>query len=70
MTAFFIISILAVILFTAMSAGWLAKDLGRNPRLWFGVSLLIPVVPCLILLCIPEKEPALQEKDDLYDYLY
>lgn len=59
-------------LFSALSAKWLAQDLGKNCRFWFWLSLLVPVVPCIILLCIPEgeKPPRPVDNDELYDYLY
>jgi len=33
----------------------MAKRLGRNPKIWFVIGLLLPVIATFILLFLPDK---------------
>jgi len=39
----------------AILTGLLAKRLRRNRWPWFFIGLVLPLVGCIILLCLPEK---------------
>jgi len=56
MSTFIIAGIVFFILFFALLSGWLAKRIGKDYRLWFWMSLLLPVVALCILLCLPEEK--------------
>lgn len=53
-------------------AGCMARSFGRSYRFWFWISFLLPVVSCIILLCLPNKKKSLTavENDELYDHLF
>ncbi len=33
----------------------LAKRMGRSPKIWFVIGLLLPVIATIILFCLPDK---------------
>lgn len=68
----FMISLFTFILLFALVAGLVATKIGRSFRFWFWVSVPIPFIPLLVLLCLPENEEKaiVVPNDDLYDRLY
>lgn len=49
-----------------------AKILGRSFRSWFWISLAIPFVSFIVVLCLPSKKKKLVpvENDELFNYLF
>lgn len=68
----FLVSLFIFIVLFALTAGWVASNIGKSFRFWFGISFMIPFFPLLVLLCFREKEESFiaAPKDDCYDHLY
>lgn len=43
----------------------MAKRLGRDPRAWFFMGLLLPVISSFILFLLPDKSEAQGHQNDL-----
>ena len=72
MSTFIVVIIVVLILFFAFLSGWLAERIGRDNRIWFWISLPLPVVSLCILLCLPEKQGKLIVMDnaDQFGHLF
>ncbi len=67
------ITILVLVLMVApLVTGYLASRTGRNFWTWFGISFLLPVVACLVLLLLPvkKKDPPPVENEELFNHLF
>jgi hypothetical protein len=56
MVEFFLILMLPVLLLPQLSAGYLARQMGRSYWLWFGISFLLPIFSLAILLMLKDKQ--------------
>lgn len=63
--------LLAVLLVQATTI-FMAKLLGRNVRVWFWISLLLPVISWIIIACLPVQKKQLLpvENEDLFNHLF
>lgn len=50
-----VLPLLLFILIVQVITIYMAKLLGRNTRLWFWASLLLPIISWIILICLPVK---------------
>jgi len=69
MGVLYIISLVSLAVLSAVTARWLAKLFGKNPRFWFWISIPLPVFALCILLCLPEltvEDEELSEKEIIY----
>ena len=69
METFYIISVVSLSVLSAVTASWLAKLFGKNPRFWFWISIPLPVLALCVLLCLPEltaEDEELSEKEIIY----
>ncbi|MFT3912123.1 MAG: hypothetical protein QM737_22040 [Ferruginibacter sp.] len=50
----------------------IAKILGRSFRSWFWISLALPFISCIIVLCLPSKKKRVVpvENEELFNYLF
>lgn len=65
----YIISLVCLAVLSAFTARWLAKLFGKNPGLWFWISIPLPVIALCILLCLPQlgvEDEEVVEKEIIY----
>jgi hypothetical protein len=55
-TTIILIAFIFLSILIAMATGWVASKIGRSFRLWFFLSMLLPVLVLCILICLPERK--------------
>jgi hypothetical protein len=55
------IPILLVVFMFPIIAGCMAKSFGRGFWPWFLISIPLPLIPCFVLLCLPDKSKKASE---------
>jgi hypothetical protein len=55
-TIIILIAFIFLSILIATATGWVAGKIGRSFRLWFFLSILMPMIALCVLICLPERK--------------
>jgi hypothetical protein len=64
------------LLILSFATGLMAGNFGRNAGLWFCISIPLPFIASIILLCLPDRSTAKArilrpvENEEIFDHLF
>ena len=67
-----LLPLLLFILLVQVITAWMAKFLGRSVRFWLLISLLLPLISWVVMLCLPVKAKPIEavENEGFFDRLF